>query len=109
MEREVFILTYEELSNFTWGDLSSLTWGDLSQPVDVLYERYHDNQLPLTASAADRLRRLVFALPENARPAKNPKTYSETVEFMKSLGLSLTRIITPDIIEAATELIKSLF
>ena len=101
-------LTWGDLSDLTWSDLANLTWGDLAEPIDVLYERYHDNQLPLTANAADKLRRLIFVLPEKARPVKNPKTNSETVEFMKDLGLSLTRIIAPDIFKAATELIKSL-
>ena len=65
-------MTYEELSHFTGDDISRLTWQDLEQPIEVLYERYRNNQLPLTVNASDRLRRLMFALPENMRPVKEP-------------------------------------
>ena len=102
-------MTYEELSHLTWGDLSHLTWADLEQPIDVLYERYRDSQLPLTANAADKLRRLVFALPESMRPVKNPETHSETVEFLKIVVPSLTKEAMPHIVDAVAELIKSLF
>ncbi len=102
-------MTYEELSHFTWGDLSSLTWGDLEQPINVLYEQYRDSQLPLTVDAADKLRRLVYALPKNMQPDKNPGTHSETVEFLKSLAPSLAKEAMPHIVDAVAELIKSLF
>ena len=101
-------MTYEELGHFTWGELSNLTWGDLEQPIEVLYERYRTSQLPLTANAADKLRRLVYALPEKMRPAENPKTYSEAVELLKEFGILLAKTAMPDVVKAATELIKSL-
>ncbi len=101
-------MTYEELSHFTWGELSSLTWGDLQQPIDELYERYRNSQLPLTASAADKLRKLVFSLPKDMRPARNPETHSEVAELLKELSLSLAKATMPTVINAAAELIKSL-
>lgn len=102
-------MTYEELSHLTWGDLSRLTWQDLAQPIDILYERYRNNQLPLTVNASDRLRRLMFALPENMRPVKEPQTHSEAVEFLKELSVSIAKEAMPPVIKAATELIKALF
>ena len=101
-------MTYEELSHFTWGDLSSLTWGDLEQPIDVLYERYRNSQLPLTVNAADKLRKLIYALPEDMQPVKNPETHSETVEFLKTVAPSLAKAAMPEVIEALAEFIKSL-
>lgn len=101
-------MTYEELSHLTWGDLSRLTWQDLAQPIDILYGRYRNNQLPLTVNASDRLRRLMFALPENMRPVKEPQTHSEAVEFLKELSVLIAKEAMPPVIKATAELIKAL-
>ena len=101
-------MTYEELSHFTWGDLSSLTWGDLEQPINVLYEQYRDSQLPLTVDAAEKMRMFVYALPKHLQPASTPKTCSEAVELLKTLSVSFVNAAMPRIVDAATELIKSL-
>ena len=78
-------MTYEELSHFTWGDLSSLTWQDLEQPIDVLYERYRNSQLPLTANAAEQLEKLVVQLPTELQPEEMPVCVGESISLLKKL------------------------
>jgi len=101
-------MTYEELSHFTWGDLSSLTWGDLEQPINVLYEQYRDSQLPLTVDAADKLRRLMYALPKNMQPDKSPENHSEAVELLKKASISFVgSVMSSAAGSLVVELIKS--
>lgn len=107
---EVRRLTWGDLSKFTWGDLSNLTWGDLAQPIDVLYERYRNSQLPLTANATEQLERLARTLPEDLAPVTTPKNVGESISFLKRIRDSHIFQIAIDttIALAITELLKCL-
>ena len=103
-------MTYEELSHFTWGDLSSLTWGDLEQPINVLYERYRDSQLPLTVNTAEQMERLIHKLPEDLKPVTMPETVGDSISLLKRIQGShvFQTAVDAGIVALVTKLIEYL-